>query len=87
MALTQTTFNAHKIKIYCCLGEYLEEYYNKRKYSIKDCEHMLDTLALAAAMFAVICPMCLDADDENYYLTNEELEYIVTTIENMLHYH
>jgi len=82
--LTQSTFNAHKIKIYCCLGEYLECYFNKRKYSIKDCSNMLENLKIAAAMFAVICPMCLDDAAENYYLTNKELESAVLTIESRL---
>lgn len=85
MALTNTTFNAHKINIYCCLGNYYQCYLDKRKYSIKDCDNMAKKLTLAAAIFATICPMCLDADDENYYLTNQELEQIVTYIENLLH--
>lgn len=85
MALTNTTFNAHKIKIYTCLGGYLQCYLEKRKYSIKDCDNMAATLTLAAAVFATICPFCLDADDEHYYLTNQELEQITTYIENLLH--
>lgn len=82
--LTNTTFNSHKIKIYCCLGDTLEEYRLKSRYSIKDCEGLKNALTLNAALFKTICRFCLDGSDENYYLTNEEIEQIVTYIENHL---
>jgi len=82
--LTNTTFNSHKINIYCCLGSTLEEYRTKSMYSIKDCAHLKDALTLNAALFKTICRFCLDDNDENYYLTNEEIEQIVTYIENHL---
>lgn len=82
--LTNTTFNAHKIKIYCCLGEAMEELRVKMKYSINDCNHIQENLTLAAAMFKTICRFCLDSDDENYALENSEIEQIVTYIENLI---
>lgn len=84
MALTQTTFNEHKIYIYKLLADYYESYITKRKYSIKACSENMETLILAATMFAAICPLCLNDDDENYCLDNEDLEDIVTYIENLL---
>lgn len=85
MSLTNSTFNSHKIKIYCCLGDTLEEYRLKSRYVIKDCEDLKSTLTLNAALFDTICRFCLDDADENYALTNSELEQIVTYIENHLH--
>lgn len=83
--LTNTTFNSHKINIYCCLGGTLEEYRVKSKFVIKDCEHLKDALILNAALFDTICRFCLDDNDENYALANEDIEEIVTYIENHLH--
>lgn len=84
MALTQTTFNQHKIYIYKLLSDYYESYIEKRKYSIKSCKENMNTLILMSAMFSAICPLCLNDDDENYCLDNDELEAIVTYIENTL---
>ena len=84
MALTNSTFNTEKISIYCCLSEYMEEYRLKRMYTIKDCKHMQKNLRLAAAMFDSICRLCLDNDDENYSITNEELEQIISYIKHLL---
>jgi hypothetical protein len=84
MALTNAQFNAHKIDIYCKLGCYREQLLEKMRYSIKDCSHMKQNLTLAAAMFTAICPLCLDVDDENYILTNDEINLLITYIKNLL---
>jgi len=85
MALTNTDFNANKIDIYCKLGCYRETLLEKMRYSIKDCSHMKANLTLAAAMFATLCPLCLDENDENYILTNDEINLLITYIKNLLH--
>ena len=82
--MDQACFNSYKIDLYCKLGDYAEEYLNKLKYSIKDCRHMLDNIKLASAMIATICPLCLNDEDENYCLTEEELCQIVTYIRGLL---
>lgn len=84
MALTNTQFNSEKILIYCKLGCYREELLEKMRYSIKDCGHMKDNLTLAAAMFAALCPLCLNADDENYALDTSDIELLISYIKRLL---
>lgn len=84
MALTNTDFNANKIDIYCKLGCYRETLLEKMRYSIKDCSHMKDNLTLAAAMFAALCPLCLNTDDENYALDTSDIELLIAYIKKLL---
>lgn len=82
--MDQSCWNEYKIDLYCKLADYTEEYLNKLKYSIKDCSDMLYNIKLASAMIATICPLCLDDDDENYCLTEDELCQIATYIRSLL---
>lgn len=82
--MDNSCFNSYKIDIYCRIANYAEEFAEKQQYSIKDCSNALAKLQLATAMFHTICGFCLDDNDENYCMTEEELCQVVTYIRNLL---
>lgn len=83
--MTNSEFNILKIDTYCKLACYAESYIEKRKYSIKDCSDMLNTLILASAMFDSVCRLCINEDDENYCFSDiDDIEKIMTYIRNSL---
>ncbi len=82
--MDNSCFNSYKIDIYCRLANYAEEFVEKQQYTIKDCDNALYKLTLASAMFKAICGFCLNDDDENYCLSEEDLCKVVTYIRNLL---
>lgn len=82
--MDNSCFNSYKIDIYCRLANYAEEFVEKQQYTIKDCDNALYKLTLASAMFKTICGFCLNDDDENYCLSEEDLCKVVTYIRNLL---
>lgn len=82
--MDNSCFNSYKIDLYCRIANYADEFVEKQQYTIKDCSNALYKLTLATAMFKTICGFCLNDDDENYCLTEEELCQVVTYIRNLL---